>query len=294
MKKNTVCVIIPTYNRKNDVVRCIRSIKKSVGVSYRIFVSDDGSTDGTKEMVAKLFPEVKVIVSKKNRGAANARNLGMKAALKMPTDFLFFSDSDFILEPKTLLEMVNAIKDKPEYAAATGKIVFADRPDTVQVGANSVGLYTGLNYCETGPDNGQFDTPKDSLSGGALFIKKDHAKKVGFFDEIYPIPYEDADYSVRINKSGYKIIYVPTARIYHKTPYSDPKIAQKFWIRGAYRTARNKIIFMRKHSPAFWLFLLIYPIYPAFYTYVSLKHRNLTALKNYYWGIIAGFYEKIN
>lgn len=283
-----ISYIIPTYNRKNDLIEHIKSIKKSTYKNLEIIVVDNASTDGTAHAIKKLFPDVKVVKSKINLDAAGGRNLGMKNASRKSSYFLFMDD-DFVIEPNTITKLYEAIDSKPEYAAATGKILYYEKPTVVQLAGSSVGLVTSLNYANTGPDDGRFDKPSDCFAGGAMLIKRQTAEEVGFYDEVYPRLYEDADYSVRIIRTGKKILYVPSARIYHKAHILDKKSATNRWLSGAYYTARNKIIFMRKYSPCFLCFLLLYPAYLLFYTYQAVRFSRVDALLNFYKGTFAGF-----
>jgi len=286
-----ISIIIPSYNRKNEVRKTITSVYKSSLVNYEIeeiILVDNASTDGTAEFIKRKFPGVRVVKSKKNLGAAGGRNLGIKNASRRANYFLFL-DSDFILEKFAISELVKSIVGKEKYGAATSKILFWDDPKMVQYAGAWIGLFTGINYSKSGVDNGRFDFPCETLAGGAMLIKRRVAEKVGLYDEEYFIYYEDADYSMRIIKSGYKILYVPTSRIYHMAPLLDKNISTHRWLSGAFRTARNKIIFMRKYSPCFLMFILFYPIYIIFYAYTSIVYKRLDALINFYKGIISGF-----
>lgn len=286
--REKISYIIPTHNRKNDLIEHIRSVRKSSYKNIEIIVVDNASIDGTTQAVEKLFPDVKVIKSKVNLSAAGGRNLGMKNVSKKSSYFLLMDD-DVVIEPDTITKLYEAISDRSEYAAATGKVLYYEKPEVVQLAGSSVGLITSINYANSGPDDGRFDKPSDCFAGGAVLIKRQIAEEVGFYDEIYPRLYEDADYSVRIIRTGKKILYVPSARIYHKASILDKKSASNRWLSGAYYTARNKIIFMRKHSPCFLcFFLLFYPIYLLFYTYQAVRFFRANALLNFYKGTLAG------
>lgn len=292
IKEPEVFIIIPTHaNRRSDVVANIKSIQKGSYKNYRILVIDQASTDDTYSYLLKYFKTLSVIHNPKNLGATGGKNQGIKHA--PPTaDYLLFLDSDFILDKKAISELVKAIDKNPQFGAATAKVLFHTNPQKVQYAGSRVGLYTSINYSNSGQDNGQFDKMQITEgAGGAFLVKKKVAEKVGFFDEAYfPVYYEDADYSYRLNKLGYKILYVPSSRFYHKAPSQDTNV----WLNSAYLTARNKLIFMRKHSKNFLLFLLIYPIFPAFYLYTSLRYKRFDALKNYIRGIIDGLLFSIS
>lgn len=283
-----ISVVIPTYNRKKDLIENIRSIKKSTYRNLEIIIIDNASTDGTVDVIRKVFTDVKIFRSKTNLDAAGGRNIGIKLVDKK-SDYILFFDDDFVIERNTIAKLYQAISDNEGYGAATGKILYYENPSIVQIAGSSVSLYTGLNYANHGPDDGRFDKPCDCFAGGSMLIKKSVVMKVGFYDEIYPRPYEDADYSVRIIKAGYKIRYVPEARIFHKAPIYGEEAAANRWLTGAYSTARNKIIFMRKHSPCFYCFTLLYIVYFIYYTCQAVRFKRTEALVNFYKGARDGF-----
>ncbi|KKS54536.1 MAG: glycosyl transferase [Candidatus Magasanikbacteria bacterium GW2011_GWA2_42_32] len=289
-----ISYIIPTHNRQEDLVEHIKSVKKSTYKNLEIIVVDNASSDNSVRIVKKLFPDVKVIESQKNLNAAGGRNLGMKNVSK-ESSYLILMDDDVVIEPDTISNLYKAINARPEYAAATGKVLFLEKPTVVQLAGSSVGLLTSFNYANTGPDDGRFDQPCDSFAGGAILIKREVADKVGFYDEVYPRLYEDADYSVRIIRTGKRILYVPSARIYHKAHILDKKSATDRWLSGAYFASRNKIIFMSKFSPCFPCFIfLIYPAFLLFYTYQSVRFSRIDALLNFYKGTLAGLKWALN
>ena len=290
-KTPKVSIVVPSYNRKKDLLECLQSIEENRYPNLEVVVALNGCTDGSEEAVRVSFPQFKVIVAKKGLGSAKATNFGIKHVSK-DADYLFLLDDDTILEKDAISELVNAIHNKPEYGAATAKVLYFENPKMIQWAGSSVGLYTGINYMNSGPDDGRFDKPIDTEGGigGTGLIKMKVVKKIGYYyDETYYYYYEDPDYSMRIIKAGYKILYVPTSRILHKIPLLSPMKGKKRWFKRAYWVARNKIIFMRKHSKCFHLFVLLYPAWFCIYTYQAIRYLNITALLNFYKGMMAGF-----
>lgn len=281
-----VLVVIPTHaNRREDVVENIRSLKKGTYKNFFVVVVDQANTDNTFEYLKKHFPEVKIIRNKVNSGATGGRNQGIKL-LSVKDDFILFLDSDIVADKNAVSELVKAINDDEEFGAATAKILLYNNRKVVQYAGSRVGLITSINYSNTGPDDGRFDRPQTTEgAGGAVLIKREVIKKVGLFDDsFYPVYYEDADYSYRIGKAGYKILYVPSSRFFHKAVFLTTRV----WLDNAYLTARNKLIFMRKHSQNFSFFLLIYPIFPLFYLMTSMRYGRFDALVNFIKGIRDG------
>jgi len=293
MKRKTardprVTVIITTYsNRKKDVLENIASVENSDYKNIKIILINDCSTDDTKSVVEKRYPHILIISNEKNMGASYSRNVGIRTALEEKTDYILFLDSDVVIDRKAIRLLVESIDAYTELGAATPTVRYFEDKTKIQYSLVSIGLITGINKTPTCPNT---SLPVETqCSGGNILIKIKVAKKVGFFDPVYFIYYEDADYSLRIWEAGYKIMYVPQSIIYHKMPILSAEESTKRWVSHAYLTARNKIIFMKKHGKNFLLFTLFYPIYLAYYIYTALRLKDTKALTSYIKGALSGF-----
>jgi len=284
-----VSVTISSYNRKKDLIECLRSIKENDYPNLEIIIVDNGCIDGTAKAVKDTFPDVKVVRTEKNLGVSGGKNLGIKNAPK-DSDYLLLLDDDYVLEKNAISELVKAIDGKKEYGATTAKVLYFEDSKIVQLADSRVGLLTGINYMNNGLDDGRFDKFVETEGiGGTGLVKMEVMKRVGYYNENYFYNYEDADFSMRIIKAGYKILYTPTSRILHKLPLLDKKAGKQRWFSRAYWVARNKIIFMRKHSKCFPLFVLLYPVWLSLYTFQAIRYFDTVALLNFYKGAMAGF-----
>ncbi len=289
MNQPKVSIVIPTFNRKKDLIDVINAVKKWNYTNYEFIIVDDASTDWTKEELNRLFPEIKIIVNTKNMWASYSRNIWMKN-ISEDVEYILLLDSDVIIDPDAISWLVDVLASNPEYGAATGKIYFDEDHQLIQRAGTSVGLYTGMNYGRWGKDVWQYEKIEEiQWAGAIMMIKTEIIEKVWFYDEVYFIYYEDADYSLRIWKAGYKIVYVPNSVFYHRYPILDQKSNDARFLSHLYLSSRNKIIFMKKHAKSFLVFLLYFPIYPAFYTYKCIKYRDFKAFKNFWRGIFDGF-----
>ena len=102
-----ISVIIPTYNRKHTLNRAIHSVLSQTSQPREIIAVDDGSTDGTKEWLAKMYPAIRYI-HQSNSGVSAARNVGIKTA---QGDWLAFLDSDDEWLPQKLERQVAAVAE---------------------------------------------------------------------------------------------------------------------------------------------------------------------------------------
>lgn len=282
-----VSAIVPTYNLKETVLECLQSIVNQDYPNLEVIVVDNGSTDGTSEAVIERFPKVKLIRNLKNLGVTGGINTGIKEATG---DYIWLVDHDNILELNMLSIMLKLAESDPNIGIVVPKIYYWENKDIIWAAGTSINLITGENIFRGGKDVGQYDKVEEVQEAPANFlVKKEVIERVGLYDEIYYISYEDADFSFRVRKAGFKIVYAPKAVCYHKIPLLDPKIGKARWFSRAYWTARNKIIFMRKYSKCFPIFVLLYPVWFCIYTYQAIRYLNFTALLNFYRGIIAGF-----
>ena len=101
-----IYIIIPVHNRKEYTKNCLLSLRKQTEKNFKTVIIDDGSTDGTAEMLAKEFPEVHVIKGDGNLWWAAATNLGVKYALKNDADFILTLNNDTIASENYLEKMV--------------------------------------------------------------------------------------------------------------------------------------------------------------------------------------------
>lgn len=291
MKKTTkklplVSAIVPTFNLKDIFMECLESIVKQDYPNLEIIVIDNGE-DGAYKLAQKKYPKITVKKSSENLGSTGGMNAGLKLA---KGDFIWFIDHDNILNPDMLSIMVELAQSKKNIGVVTPKILYFKPRNTIWSAGTSVSMITGINYSREGKDVGQYETVEEvEIAPANFLVKRELINKVGFYDDVYWVSYEDADWCARVRKSGYKIIYTPHAICYHKIPFLDKLTSKRRWLGRAYLTARNKIIFMRKCSPYFLLFVLLYPVWFCLYTYQAIKYRDFSALKNFYRGMFDGF-----
>ena len=112
MSVQPVSVIIPTYNRGYRIAHSIQSVLNQSHSELEVIVVDDGSTDDTRELIAAIGDSrIKYHRLEENRGAANARNVGVSLA---SYDIIAFNDSDDIWHPDKLEKQLSYWKDNPE------------------------------------------------------------------------------------------------------------------------------------------------------------------------------------
>ncbi len=286
-KSPLVSVIVPTYNLKLILAECLQSLINQTYRNLEIIVVDNGSTDGTAKLIKRKFPGAKLICNAKNLGVTGGANRGIKYA---HGDFVWLVDHDNILDRNMLSQMVKLAESDSAIGVVTPKIYYWENKKTVWSAGTGINMITGQNFSREGLDQGQYDKVEEvDIAPANFLVKKEVIDKIGLYDDTYITSYEDADFSYRVRQAGYTIMYTPKAVCYHKFPLMDKETGKRRWLSRSYFTARNKIIFMRKNSPYFPLFVALYPAWFLIYTYQAIRYRDSTALINFYKGMYDGF-----
>jgi glycosyltransferase involved in cell wall biosynthesis len=232
-------IVIPTYNRKPILEKCLRALEKQVFAdnliqNYEIIVVDDGSTDGTLswlEAEKKEFPHVRLL-TQDHQGAAIARNFGVT---KAQGDFIIFIDSDLVVTECFLQSHAEAL--------VTGaKQLNSDRLFTYGAVINTCNFDdpTAEKYKLTDFSAAYFAT-------GNVAIAKQWLEKAGLFDSQFQLyGWEDLELGVRLKQLGLKLIKCPQAVGYHwHPPFSLKQIPHL--IDQEIQRGKMGIVFYQKH-----------------------------------------------
>lgn len=298
MKDGLVSAIIVTRNRKQDVIYCINSLKKSDYKNLEIIVVDNDSDEPIEKWFKKKFPDVKLILSNKNLGGAGGRNLGLKYA---KGNFYLFMDDDAIAGKKMIISLVKILKNEKSAGVVQPIIYDKERRNLLDGAGHDINLLTGRikAWGAKEEDFGQYNFLREiPLAGCIWMVKREVIDKIGGYDERYFIPYEDSDFSFRARKAGYKIYCNPEALAWHT---GRKEIFVNRWVdligisslERAFRVSRNKLIYMSKHAPNknFLLFLIfIQPIYLLIHSIIIIIALRFDVLIKYWQGVFEGLY----
>lgn len=232
-RKDFFSVIIPTYNAKKYVEKCVSSILKNNYSSYEIVVVDNGSTDSTVEFLKKKFTtfsdKIKFVALDKNYGPAKARNEGVKIA---QGKYLGFLDSDTEVEKNWIIEALNSFRKDKKVAALQCKLLLIKDKKSYDYAGEYLGnlgfLVPVAVYGEI--DHGQYDSCGKVLAAksAGMFIRKDVFDKIGGFDEDYFIFVEETDLGWRCWLAGYEVVFCPNSIVYHCFSSSKNIFDKKF------------------------------------------------------------------
>jgi len=289
-----ISIIIPFYgNQYSEIIEAIESIYQSNYQNFKIIVIDNGSTSKASEFIQVNYPNVKLVISKKNLGVCGGRNIGIDN-LDGDEDFVLFFDSDQIVDKSMLKNLIKPFSNDPKLGITTPKIYFhpdfigQEHSNFIWSAGTDINLTTGQVLFRGGNDTKEYKKNSEvSIAPGVLCCSIEVIKKVGKFDDVYVSVYEDSDYCFRARKIGFKILFVANAHAWHKI-YYDPKGSEKKLLTRLYFIGRNRLIFMKKYSPKYLTFIFLFlPIYLIYYLLISLRNFQIKP----YFDFIRGTYE---
>jgi GT2 family glycosyltransferase len=293
MGRPKVIIIILNWNGKNDTLECLESLKLTQYPNYEILLVDNGSTDQSVETIKKRYPGLDMIVNKANLGYAEGNNVGIRRALAKNADYMLLLNNDTVVSPGFLDELIKVVEKDPAIGFAGPKVYYYDyngRKDVINFAGGKVNLWNGRAY-HLGwkkADAGQFDTIRevDYVDGSCLMVKKEVIEKIGLLDPVYFAYWEEADWCVRGHRAGYKLMYVPGSKIWHKISASGTGTAYSYYF------ARNQFIFMKKNAGKgkYQVFLLFYFFIELWLMigYILVYKRDLERALSFFKGIADG------
>lgn len=240
-----VTVVVITWNKKDLLRNCLKSLNKQTYKNFQRIVVDNGSTDGTLEFIKRDYPQIKIVSLEKNLGFSRAANEGIKAS---KSEYVIFLNNDTVVDKDFVKNLLKALDEyHKEYCGCTSKMInFFNRSILSSAGdmMNDVGqsFPRGLNTSIN-----KFNRSEEVflITGGASIFRKKIFEKIGFFDEDYFLYGEDSDWCLRAQLMGYKFWYEPKAIVYHHCGASSKKLSKIV----EYFLFRNMTITILKNFP---------------------------------------------
>jgi GT2 family glycosyltransferase len=242
-------VVIPNWNGRRFLDNCLHALREQTFTDHEVIVVDNGSSDGSLELLEAAFPEVEAIPLEKNHGFAAASNIGIQAA---SGEYIALLNNDTRVDRAWLAELVACLERHPSAASATSKMILMHQPDTID-GAGDVLPWTFLPYPRGNGqlDHGQFEEEIEvfSASGGAALWRGEILKDLGGFDEAFFAYYEDVDLGLRARLQRHECWYVPTSIVLHHRGGATRGLSEF----ELFHPMKNRWFMILKNTPG-WLF----------------------------------------
>ncbi len=296
MGKARVSIVVPTYNRKLDVLDCLASIRRLEQPDCEVVVVDNKSGDGTVEAIVREFPEVVLIQNETNLGVTGGRNAGARRA---EGEYIFFLDHDTVVDKNVLAPLIEEMECDERIGAAGPVVYYAGDPERIWAAGTKISLISGkvsFGFSSVTDDSSLPRVIDAQILPTAFMVRRSVLHEAGDFDDMFFAGYEDSDFCFRVKKAGYRVVCVPGSKVWHKHGVKQQALPDVVADRGYY-IARNRILFMRKHAGAgnFIVFVSIFqPLIMLYYTYKAWQSRRWDFLFDFWRGSFAGIYEAVS
>jgi len=246
-----VCVLILTWNRRDEVLSCVEHALSIEYPNYEVVAIDNASEDGTQAALREKYPGITLLENPANLGYTGGNNRGLRYALERGADYMLIVNSDIILPPNLLRRIVPVASSSDDIAAVGVKNLKMSDPSTVWATYSEVTYRRGLLEVigREQPDGPEYDVVKDvpGVSGACMLLRREALEEVGLLDDRFFIYHEDFDWCQRAISKGYRCVYAGTAHVLHKGSSSTDE-THEIVLPGHYFLVRNAILFAKKHG----------------------------------------------
>lgn len=248
-------IIIVHWNTRALLARCLASVAAEAATFRRgeveTIVVDNASSDGSVEMVRSDFPGTTLLVNRENIGFARANNQGIRAGQGA---YLLLLNPDTELFPGSLHALVDFLESEPRGGAAGACLLNPDgslQPSAYPAPALTREFWRLLHLDAVVPWSAyplaawasSPPRPVEVVQGAALLLRRAALDEVGLLDEDYFMYTEEVDVCVRLTRGGWRVYWVPQARVLHHGGQSTRQVASEMFL----RLYESKVIFFRKH-----------------------------------------------
>ncbi len=275
---------VVNWNRPEDTLRCLRSLKESRPVAPQVIVVDNGSSDDSADQISAGFPDATLVRNAHNLGFARGYNQAIRMALEAGAGYILVINNDAFLKQDALADLLEVLED-PAVGVAAPAIYFAGEPETIwSIGGRFRPLIWEVTqdaYRER--DAGQLPPrlEQDFITGCCFLAPRATLEQTGLFDERFRVYYEDFDFSQRVRFAGKKIVVSTAAKAWHNVASSSggrDSPNERYWM------ARSSVTFYRKHLRGLsWLPVVFWRLGSALRTSLRLTRSGKTAARQAYW-----------
>lgn len=238
-------VVIPNYNGIKYLKGCLDSLREQSRHDFKVLLIDNGSQDGSVQLVKSHYPEVELVCFSENRGFCGAVNEGIRRA---DTPYVILLNNDTVCAQEFVAELIAAMEKMPDCFSCASQMVKMQDSTVID---NAGDYYCALGWayaCGKGKPAKHYQKRREIFSAcaGAAIYRRDIFDEIGLFDETHFAYLEDVDVAYRAKIAGYRNYYIPEAVVKHVGSATSGSVYNEFKIR---HSSRNSVYLIYKNMP---------------------------------------------
>ena len=283
MQEMKVTVVIPNYNGIKYIRDCMDSLRKQEGVLFEVLVVDNGSKDGSLEIIQAEYTETGVIALEENTGFCHAVNVGIQNS---KTPYVILLNNDTVVKPGFVEALLKTIEESERIFSVSSMMLSMQDENVIDDAGDGYSLFGWAYARGKGKPASRYEKRANIFAacGGAAIYRKEIFDKIGYFDENHFAYLEDIDIGYRARIHGYRNVYEPRAKVVHAGSATSGSRYNEFKTK---LSSANNAYMIAKNMPFLqWLlnlpFLLLgFLVKAAFFT---MKKMGKLYVKGYWKG----------
>ncbi len=244
-----VSIVILNYNGKQFILEVLNSVLKINYPNFEVVLVDNGSTDGSLELVKKSFSKIVFIKNSENIGFSAGNNIGIKYSLERGAKYVLLLNYDTQVKRNFLVNLV-AIMERDKKIGISSPIIFKNKSSQLWFAGGKINWLKMKSRHQTKMIKTNYKK-SDFISGCAMLVKREVFQEVGLLDEDFFLYWEDVDFSVRAKRKGFNLLVSPKSQIYHFEKSEERNKIKVYWL------VLSGLIFFKKNTPLVfkpWIF----------------------------------------
>jgi GT2 family glycosyltransferase len=236
------------HERPDQTLLCLRSLKSNAYGNLEVIVLDTGHATIGIDEIREACPGAEVVMLERNLGYAGGNNVGLELALRRRAAWVLLLNDDVVLDPDCVSRLTESGQSDERIGMVGPTVYNHAEPQIIQSAGGRLGPdWSAWLVAADELDVGQYEHPRDVawLSGCALMVRGELCEQIGVLDERFFLYWEDVEWCLRASRSGWRVVHVPTARVWHKGGQAGADEAASPPA-AAYYTTRNHLLGIQK------------------------------------------------
>lgn len=241
-----VGVVVLNWNNAADTIACLQSIEDVDYSNLRVVVVDNGSSDDSVRRIQAEHPGIEIMETGENLGYAQGNNIGLQHVMEEDARYILLLNNDVTMDDRCLTFLVAAAEENPDAAFLGPKVYHREEPGRLQSAGGVLDWQwrshqRGLDEI----DSGQFDVIAgvDYVIGAAVLVRVAALSRIGLLNPDFFLYREDVDWCLRAASLGYRTLYVPEAKVWHRSHH----VREDELPRTTYYMTRNTYLLLSTH-----------------------------------------------